>query len=190
VKVSTVVKVGGSLFDRPDLGGRLAAFVGQWDKEPVVVVPGGGAAADAVRAWDRVQRLGDEVSHWLALRAMALSAEFLAALLRRSGVRVDVVDRPGASCRGVEVVDAWAFCRADDAGPDRLPHSWAATSDSVAARVAHVAGAAQLVLLKSCPPGPSDFVDPCFGDLVRRYRLRVLAVDFTTSTTSGVARTP
>jgi len=177
------------LFHRPKLGEQLAAFLRD-RAGGVTVVPGGGAAADAVRAIDRTQRLGEEVAHWLALRAMTLNAEFLAALLQQNGVVAEVVERPGVSRGRVEVIDAWAFCRADDAKPDHLPHSWAATSDSVAVRVAHVAGAAELMVLKACPPGPKDYVDACFAELVRRYRLQVTMVDFTTSTTSACAHTP
>ncbi len=47
------------------------------------------------------------------------------------------------------VLDAHEFAVEDDARPGALPHSWDVTSDSMAARVALVAGAATLILLKS-----------------------------------------
>ena len=44
-----VVKVGGSLYDLPDLGPRLRRFLDGLDDPDRLVVPGGGAAADVVR---------------------------------------------------------------------------------------------------------------------------------------------
>src|ERR1051325_5490791 len=76
-----VVKVGGSLFDLPDLRQRMQRFLGDLDAQRVLLVPGGGAAADVVRALDRVHGLGEEASHWLALQAMSVNARFLGALL-------------------------------------------------------------------------------------------------------------
>jgi aspartokinase-like uncharacterized kinase len=179
-----VVKVSGSLYDLPDLGTRLRRFLASLndpraDSLDCLIVPGGGATADAIRAFDRDQRLGPEASHWLALRACALNAHFLACLL------------PGArivggleAFRGMAVLDPFAFALADEAEVGCLPHHWDATSDSVAARVAVVARA-ELVLLKSVPRPEGDwfaaaaegYVDPVFPQIVRAARLRVRAVD-------------
>jgi aspartokinase-like uncharacterized kinase len=167
-----VVKVGGSLFDLPDLGPRLRAFLAALPDSDRLVVPGGGASADVVRALDRTHGLGEEVSHELALRACALNAHFLSALL--GGAAVVAAPVPGL---GLTVLDALAFALADD----RLPHSWQTTSDAVAARAAEVAGG-ELVLLKSATlPAASSWreaaraglVDPVLPGIVERAGLRV-----------------
>lgn len=157
-----VVKVGGSLFTLPDLRRRLSAFL------PALLVPGGGALADAVRDIDRAHGLGEEASHWLALRACTVNAHFLAGLLN-----LPVLDHPR---RGPGVLDPFAFLLADEGKAGALPHSWDATSDSVAARAAEVAGL-PLVLLKSAEPGATDYVDPLFPTIVARAGLSVRAVN-------------
>lgn len=143
-----IVKVGGSLFDLPDLGPRLTRWLGT--RHPVILIPGGGPTTDVVRGLDRCHALGEERSHWLALRALALNAHFLAALLPNAAV-VESLEACAALWRvgTVPVLDAHAFARADEARPGCLPHRWDVTSDSVAARVARVAGAERLILLKS-----------------------------------------
>jgi aspartokinase-like uncharacterized kinase len=171
-----VVKVGGSLFDLPDLAGQLRAWVASLAPRHVVLVPGGGRAADVVRHLDACHALGEERSHWLALLAMSLNAQFLAAMLPGTAVAPRVHDpaalrRPGI----IPIVDASAFCREDEGRPGSLPHSWRVTSDSVAARVAQVLGASELVLLKSAGPPEGDweiaaragYVDPYFPRAVR-----------------------
>jgi aspartokinase-like uncharacterized kinase len=173
-----VIKVGGSLFGLPDLGPRLRRWLPTLARADLLLVPGGGAAADVVRDLDRRHGLGEERAHWLALRALTLTAHFLADLL--PGARVVADPRETA---GLAVLDAYAFARADDA----LPHSWAVTSDSVAARAAAVARADRLILLKSVSPAPflpgagADWaeaarlglVDPTFPALVRHAGLHV-----------------
>ena len=148
-----VVKVGGSLYDHPKLGPGLRAYLDSLP-EPVLVVPGGGPFADTVRELDGIHDLGEEKCHWLALEAMNTAAAFLRSL----GITAPILD-------------AVAFCREHD----ELPHTWAATSDSVAALAARVKHATQLVLLKSVdiPPGtPWDeaakrgWVDAVFQGLV------------------------
>jgi aspartokinase-like uncharacterized kinase len=149
---TVVVKVGGSLFDLPDLGPRLEAWIGARSGARIILVPGGGAAAGVVRDLDRRHSLGAEASHWLALRALRLNAEFLAAILRRVPAQVieDLNECAGLWSRSVlPVLDAYAFARADEGRPGSLPHSWLVTSDSVSARVSVVTGASQLILLKS-----------------------------------------
>jgi aspartokinase-like uncharacterized kinase len=177
-----VVKVGGSLFDLPDLGRRLrsllTAGINPAARHEVVLVPGGGPAADVVRRLDRCHGLGDAVAHELALRAMTLSAHFLAALLEAAGAGpVPVASRPAGP---LTILDAFGFALGDPV----LPASWDATSDSVAARVAVVLGADELVLLKSVTlPEPVDWeetaraghVDPLFAQMTRTIpRVRVV----------------
>ncbi len=190
-----VVKVGGSLFELPDLRSRLVAWLkelgvrasatagplreGEAPAElggtqyavrstqycstrrrprppeplhglPVILVPGGGRAAAAVRELDRRHGLGEEHSHWLALSAMALNARFLAAWLPRAAIAGCVKECLEEWRRGyLPVLDAQAFALGDEGQSGCLPHSWDVTSDSVAARAAAVIGARRLVLLKS-----------------------------------------
>jgi aspartokinase-like uncharacterized kinase len=171
-----VIKVGGSLYDLPDLGQRLCRCLGAFSSV-TLLIPGGGETAEAVRTLHRRHELSEEVCHWLALRALSVNAHFLAGLFGRASV----VEDP-AECAAVwhearlAVLDPFAFARADDARPGRLPHTWAVTSDSVAARVALVTGARRLVLLKSVTipaqmswneAGRHGFVDEAFADVVR-----------------------
>src|SRR5687768_7883128 len=75
-----VVKVGGSLYDWPALSIRLTMFLQKLDKAPVLVVPGGGATADAIRQFDQVHRIGEVAAHWLALQALSINAGCVRAL--------------------------------------------------------------------------------------------------------------
>ncbi len=154
-----IVKVGGSLFDLPDLGPRLAAWLAALPGGGVVFVPGGGAAADLVRTMDRIHGLDEERSHWLALRTLSLTAHLLADLLAPF-FPVVVLDKPHPDLSAepehlFPILDLFAFARTDEGRPGRLPHRWDVTSDSLAARLAVVLKAPELILLKSVtlPPG-------------------------------------
>ncbi len=72
-----VVKVGGSLFDSPRLGPALRAYLDALAPADVLLVPGGGPVADAVRELDRTHGLGEEAAHWLALRSLGVTKELL-----------------------------------------------------------------------------------------------------------------
>jgi aspartokinase-like uncharacterized kinase len=184
-----IVKVGGSLHDLPDLGRRLRAWL---DQQPprLVLIPGGGPAADWIRDLDACHHLSDERSHWLALRALTLAAHVLAARLPDSIVIEEIADSERAWKAGqIPILDPYAFARADERQPDHLEHSWAVTSDSLAARIAMVAGAAQLVLLKSCSVSePADwvaaarqgFVDAALPSVLAKasFPLHVTAINF------------
>jgi 5-(aminomethyl)-3-furanmethanol phosphate kinase len=170
-----IAKVGGSLYDLPDLTARLRTWLAA-DGRPVLLVPGGGDGADVIRRLDRRHAIGEDAAHWLALRTLTVNAHFLSGLLR-APVRSDVQPAPSE----LAVLDPHAFCQADEGRPGALPHRWQVTSDSVAARAAEVAHA-DLVLLKSVDlPGDmtwrqaaaAGFVDEGFLPLVRRARVRV-----------------
>lgn len=141
-----VVKVGGSLLDWPMLAERLRAFVAGLRADGVLLVPGGGAAADVIRAFDRTHSLGDDASHWLAIQALSVNARLLKALFPEA----HLLDSIGAELPvSLTILDAYPFFLDDEARPDHLPHRWDVTSDSLAVRVAGLLKAQELILLKS-----------------------------------------
>src|SRR5207244_11083590 len=83
--------------------------------------------------------------------------------------------------RRVPVLDAWCFALADERSADPLPHTWSTTSDSLAARVASVAGAPEVILLKSVPvpanleeASACGLVDPHFCKAAASLSVRTL----------------
>ncbi len=182
----TVVKVGGSLFDWPGLGERLAHWLKTLGQPEVILTAGGGTAADIVRDMDRIHGLGEERSHALALRSLTFTAHLLVELLPLP--RCAVVEHLTHCSElwqqdGVPILDLGSFARQDDARPERLPHCWAVTSDSLAARVAIVAQARELVLLKSLTIPPEmtwdeasrhEYVDQHFPTVARGLRIRAV----------------
>jgi aspartokinase-like uncharacterized kinase len=184
----TIVKVGGSLLDWPDLAARLEHWLQTLGAPEVILLAGGGRLADAVRDLDRCHHLGEERAHWLALAALGVTARFLAALVA-GGERVESLEDCAASWqRGRRpVLDLERFARDDEGRPGTLPHTWSVTSDSLAARVAQVAGARRLILLKSLTiPAPFNWdeasrlgwVDAHFPAVLRATpSLEVLAVN-------------
>jgi aspartokinase-like uncharacterized kinase len=158
-----IVKVGGSLFVRPRLGAELAAYLRALPEAENWLVVGGGPVADGVRTLDAWQALPAEVSHWAALRSLQVTADVLAYLLRVN------------AAPPVQLVDVWTFAQADENRSGHLPHSWATTTDSLAARFATVEQAEELILLKSCgrpeelswvEAAIQGIVDPIFPQMV------------------------
>ena len=153
-----VAKVGGSLLAWPPLPDRLARFVDdrRGRGERLVLIAGGGGAADWVRDVDRLHALGDEVAHALAVRSLDLTARVLAALVADSEVvrTFDEVDGCWRS-RRVPILAPRLVLDDDRSSPDPLARNWDTTTDTIAARVAVLLHADELVLLKSAglPPG-------------------------------------
>lgn len=159
----TVVKIGGGLVPIPGaLDLVCSAIAGAGRNRPIVVVPGGGPFADAVRAFARAQRLSPDAAHWMALLAMDQYAHALleriegATLVEEAGAVATAVDPVG-----VVVLAPSRWMRAADV----LPHTWEATSDSVAAFVAGALDAEHLVLVKPSVSG-TDVVDGCFRSVL------------------------
>jgi aspartokinase-like uncharacterized kinase len=187
---SIVVKLGGSLLDMSDLSRRLRTWLDTLSTSYVLLVPGGGATADVIRALDRCHCLGEETAHWLALRALSLNAAFLQTLIPTSEV-IDDWRSAHAVCRrgGVPILDPLRFAQEDEGRQGHLPHCWEATSDALAARVAVVAQARELILLKSvtirddvswAEAARCGYVDRCFDQICAQagHRLTVRVVSF------------
>jgi 5-(aminomethyl)-3-furanmethanol phosphate kinase len=162
-----VVKVGGSLFARPDLALRLQTWLQRQSPAIQVLIAGGGELADVIRRWDQAHGLGEERSHWLCIRALGISAEVLASLLpdamlpkRLSDFRTRIEEENHGQTPALIVFDLESFLRDEEPAfpPEAVPHTWHVTTDSLAARLAEVINADELVLLKSVLP-PSDTTD-------------------------------
>jgi aspartokinase-like uncharacterized kinase len=150
-----VVKLGGSLLDLPDLRDRLRLWLDLQTPAATVLVAGGGKLADAIRAADRVHGLSAEAAHWLCIRAMSVNAHLLQELLPDAVFAPHTVSILRA-CRqrGLAILDPWPFVHAEERWLSRtpLPCTWDVTSDSIAARLAVLLSARELVLLKSALP--------------------------------------
>ena len=157
--VDVVVKIGGGSLQSPaELDAALAILDGCDCR--VLIVPGGGPFADAVRDTDRRLTLSDEAAHWMAIRAMDVFAELLVSRLGR-GELVQSPQEVRAALAGgrLPVLLPSHWLRA----ADPLPHSWEVTSDSIAAWLAGVVGARQLILLKPRDARGPEVTDAFFA---------------------------
>ena len=140
-----VIKIGGSLVKTGAVRSWLA-HLARIGGGKCIVVPGGGAFADAVREAQRSYAFSDRAGHRMALLAMEQCALMLADL--------DPVLEPCATTS--EMSDAlrqrripvWLPSAMVLADPS-IAESWDVTADSLAAWLAHRMGARALILVKS-----------------------------------------
>jgi 5-(aminomethyl)-3-furanmethanol phosphate kinase len=138
----TIVKLGGSLAGGPHLKDWLKAILAE--AGAIVIVPGGGPFADAVRKAQVPIGYDDRAAHAMALMAMAQFGRALESLnpaLRLTASR-------SAILRALKdgKVPVWSPERMAQAAG--LPETWDLTSDSLAAWLAGTLGAERLVLVK------------------------------------------
>lgn len=148
-----VLKLGGSLLDWPELPTTLTSYLRSRRSERLVIVGGGGSVTDVIRALDQTHSLGQECSHALALQSLDLTAYLFAAILPELVVvdRVESLDAVWAESRVPILAPRRFLDEVDACSAEPIPHTWEATSDSIAARVAESLQSAELVLLKSAP---------------------------------------
>lgn len=141
-----VVKVGGSLCGGPHLRPLLATLGAQASAgRTLVVVPGGGPFADAVRLACTHHDPGEAHAHWMAVCAMEQFAHLLAGLAPGARLVHDPAGIAALPPGRLAILAPLAWLRS----ADPLPHSWEVTSDSIAAWVAARLGAPCLILLKT-----------------------------------------
>ncbi len=146
-----VIKLGGSLLDWSELPAAFAAWEACELPARRWVVVGGGRRVDAIRERDRRQRLGAVEAHWQAIAAMDQNAATVTSVcsLPITHAWAELVAGPvRPETRLITVTDFLRHHEPRLPGT-RLPVTWSATSDSIAARVAICAQADELVLLKS-----------------------------------------
>lgn len=174
-----IVKLGGSLLDWPQFPAALRRWRSRQPRAFDVFIAGGGVMAETIRKADREFALGEELSHWLCIDALSITARILAAampefplLSTHAGLRSEIAEQHG---NGV-IFDAREFL-AEQAGlPGQpLPQDWTVTSDSIAARLAEILRADELVLLKSTDPPTGSLADLAEAGYVDRYFPRAAA---------------
>ena len=174
-----VVKLGGGVLANHECFGRvLETIVAGARERRLLIVPGGGPFADAVRQADQRLGLTDTAAHWMATLAMDQYAHLLVSRMPGAALVADAPDITRAiASRHLPVLAPSRWLQASDP----LPHSWEVTSDSIAAWVAGQLGARTLVMVK--PPGvrhlaPDALVDAYFARaLPAHVRSVVVAAD-------------
>jgi aspartokinase-like uncharacterized kinase len=144
------VKLGGSLWDSAALRPWLSRLAAE-RRTRLVIVPGGGPFADAVRRAQPLLGTSDAAAHRMAILAMEQYAHALLDL--EPGLAPAVSRNAILNAEGPVVWLPAAMAMQAD-----LPESWDATSDSIAAWLADEIGADRLVLVKSAalPAGESS----------------------------------
>jgi len=143
----TVVKLGGSYAFSSNLKNWIDAIAAGAGR--VVVAPGGGPFADAVRTAQARMGFDDRAAHRMALLAMDQYGYALANLrtelrLAASATAIRRVLLDGG-------VPVWSATRMVCAAKD-IPWSWEVTSDSLAAWLAGRIGAKRVLLVKHVEP--------------------------------------
>ncbi len=166
-----VVKLGGSLHQKiPEIVPLLCQ-----SGRPLLVVPGGGLFADAVRQ----EQVDDDAAHWMAIAAMVQYAWVIAS----HGMRAtDILAVPETTAVFLPYITMRQR--------DPLPHSWDVTSDTIAAWIANELGI-ELLVLKSVDgislngihqervtiPIISETVDPFFIPFVLKHRIKTTIIN-------------
>lgn len=140
-----VVKLGGSLLGSTDLP-KWLEMCSRISDGKIVIVPGGGVFADAVRAAQQSTDVNDGMAHRLALLAMDQFGWLMTALcpaLVTAGCELEIAER----CWQHRCV-VWLPSKMVMAD-EKIPQNWQVTSDSLAAWLANKLNASHVVLVKS-----------------------------------------
>ena len=192
-----VVKIGGSLLSGQ--GQRLAGLVAiiARARRPLVIVPGGGVFADAVRRMQTTHDVSDRAAHAMALLAM----HQMGLLLQDMHPRLIAVETLASVRQALahNRIPVWLPLRLAETD-ESIPADWSVTSDALAARLAERLRIEGVLLVKSrrVPKGPTaeelaeqGIVDPRGQQVVEHLRVEEhVAVQDDEAVTQQVAREP
>ena len=177
-----ILKLGGSLAEGEHLRSWLKV-VADFGERSIVIVPGGGCFADAVRAAQKKLHFTEAAAHRMALLAMEQYAIAMSGIEPRLCMASSPITIERALIRTQAV--AWrpsAMVR----GRPEVAESWDVTSDSLACWLASELCAERLVLVKSAEPPGNDrrasvlaeagYVDPAFPAYLARFRGTVACI--------------
>jgi aspartokinase-like uncharacterized kinase len=143
--VDAVIKVGGSLAEDPECLRALCRKLGELAKKyALIVVPGGGRFADAVREYDQRFALSSDASHKMAILGMDQFGLLLSNITPNSHVfrqLKNVKELSEAKTVPIFLPSHLMFLE------NPLVNSWDVTSDSITAYVAGCVKAGKVVLV-------------------------------------------
>lgn len=190
-----VIKVGGSLLTWAGLKAGLPAWIKSRPKGINLLLFGGGECVEAMRVLDGIWKLEPEAMHWRCVRLLDATFEIAQELWpdwptltsppKGSGTtwaqRIQQLSDNSDINAIVQISSIYTR------HVHTLPHTWATTTDSIAAHFAQTIQANELILLKSASPPnvPSlqkaaelGYVDAAFPD-VAPPNVPILCVNLT-----------
>ena len=153
-----VVKLGGSSAASPDFTRWIAAI--EEAARPVVIVPGGGPFANAVRKYQTKMGYGDDAAHHMAILAMVQFGLALVSL----GTRMVPAHSEAEMTAALEAgkIPVWMAAQSAVEAPE-IARDWSVTSDSLSAWLAGRLPGARLLLVKQIDVPEDSTLDAVVG---------------------------
>jgi aspartokinase-like uncharacterized kinase len=178
-----VVKLGGSLAESDALIKCLNSVEQNYQCGTVVIVPGGGAFADQVRLAQQHWQFDDQTAHRMAILAMQQMALLFKGLKSHFAIAGTLTDIHKQLNQQKTVIWSPDIIELDNAG---IQATWDITSDSLAAWLAGMLSARELILVKSAISDTDlslqelaglNIVDKTFCDFVAHSSFKINIVN-------------
>ncbi|PHS69952.1 MAG: delta 1-pyrroline-5-carboxylate synthetase [Methylophaga sp.] len=140
-----VVKIGGSLYNTPELKQWLIILAEHAKNQPIIIVPGGGPFAEQVRSSQSLYHFDDSHAHHMAILAMAQFGILLSGQIQCKFIHYPAPVIPVSTSLSIWLPDQSLLA------VDELKHSWEITSDSLSLWLSQQLQADQLLLIKKAP---------------------------------------
>jgi aspartokinase-like uncharacterized kinase len=162
-----VVKIGGSLYDTPELKKWLKQLAKAAKDDSIIIVPGGGPFADTVRDAQKKWRFDNQQAHHMALLAMAQYGILMHGLQQQSTLFYFQPSSPHPTGLNIWIPNEELLKQSS------IAQNWDVTSDSLALWLSQQLTAKQLCLIKRVRPRTnsirqlteSNLLDKEFGPL-------------------------
>lgn len=185
VPAKIIVKIGGSLLTRRDLGSSVDAWLNtHCSGAQVNLVVGGGGIIDCFRHLDSIHDLDPVEMHWQCVAALRQTNQLVSRLIPDC-VLINATEtyhrHRTSNTLGRFVIIPDTFYH--PASGDDLPCDWTTTADSIAGLLCKKLHADRLVLFKSCPiPEGIDLndavtrgiIDPVVSSVINSDRIELV----------------
>ena len=144
-----LAKIGGKIIEHPEqLRSTLNQFkILLFEKKKfdnVILIPGGGSYANFVRVLDNKLKIGDTLSHWMAIYSMNWNGIAISDLYEEINCITDINELKKTKAR-ISIFLPFDFLYKTD----KLPHNWSVTSDSITIYIAYILNLKKCFLIKN-----------------------------------------